>query len=235
MSKLSITTRLSKKASGDLLTWDTEFWGMKIGKASSSNIDKWAVENTIGCICLLVPLNHVEEIQAAEERGFRFMDIRVTLGCRTRGQIANVHSFKAEEIDSLAEIARVSHRITRFYADPVFSDERCDDLYETWLRSSCDGWADDVIVVGEAQGYCTVHINDGVGSIGLIAVEENARGNGLGTDLVCGAIDHCYTRGIEKITVVTQGRNVSALRLFERCGFQITQTEWWGHRHYESS
>jgi len=232
MGKLSITTETARRAYGELMTWDTEFWGMRIGKATGSNIDKWAIENTVGCICLLVPLANTEEIQAAEARGFRYMDTRVTLECRVRGQIAAARSFGPEDVDKLAAIARVSHRITRFYADPRFDDQRCDDLYETWLRSSCDGWADEVLVVGEAEGYCTVHIKEGIGTIGLIAVDESARGKGFGTELVCGAIDHCFTRGLDKISVVTQGRNIPALRVFERCGFLTTHAEWWGHRWY---
>jgi dTDP-4-amino-4,6-dideoxy-D-galactose acyltransferase len=231
--KLSVTTKSALQPAGELLTWDGDFWGIRIGRANTSDIDKWAKENTVGCICLLINADEPGQIQAAEERGFRFMDVRVTLARATQGRLAAVRTHTPEDVDALAAIARVSHRITRFYADPRFPDERCDDLYETWIRSSCAGWADTVLIAGDKQGYCTVHVSGDEGSIGLIAVRQDSRGKGLGMELVDGAIDWCFTKGLDRITVVTQGRNTAALRLFQRCGFLIEKTEIWMSKWYQ--
>ena len=66
---------------------------------------------------------------------------------------------------------------TRFYADPRFPDERCDDLYDVWITRSAEGWADAVLVAehdGRPAGYVSCHADAGAGrgSIGLIAVAE---------------------------------------------------------------
>jgi RimJ/RimL family protein N-acetyltransferase len=42
-------------------------------------------------------------------------------------------------------------------------------------------------------------------------------------------------KGAGRITVVTQGRNVAALRLFERCGFLVESSEVWLHKWYEQT
>lgn len=231
--KLSITTQNAQQPSGDVLTWDTEFWGVKIGRAHTSDIDKWAKQNMVGSVCLLVDAAETADIQAAEERGFRFMDVRSTFEAKAQGRIADVRGHREDEIEKLVAIARASHRITRFYADPRFSDERCDDLYESWIRSSCAGWAERVLVAGETEGYVTIHVSEDAGSIGLIAVDEPSRGRGLGAELVCGVKGWCYEQGLKRITVITQGRNIAAQRLFQRCGFAIINTEIWLHKWYQ--
>lgn len=232
MKKISVTSRSARESSGEVLTWDSDFWKIRIGRSQTSDIDQWAKDNMVGSICLLVDAADTDEIQAAEDRGFRFMDVRVTYERRTQGRIAAVRPHTDEDIEKLVAIARGSHRITRFYADPHFPDDRCDDLYETWIRSSCAGWAQQVLVVGDTEGYCTVHVSGDVGSIGLIAVDEASRGQGQGMELVCGANGWCYDQGLKRITVVTQGRNIAAQRLFQRCGFVITDTEVWMHRWF---
>jgi dTDP-4-amino-4,6-dideoxy-D-galactose acyltransferase len=39
-------------------------------------------------------------------------------------------------------------------------------------------------------------------------------------------------QGAEKIGVVTQGRNVSAQRFYQRCGFVTRSVGFWFHRWY---
>lgn len=230
--KMSVTTRSALDPSAEVLTWDTEFWGVKVGRAYSSDVDQWARDNMIGCMCLLIPADDTNEIQAAEERGFRMMDVRMTLERSCPYEDWYMPEAKLEHAEQFAEIARASHWITRFYADPRFPVGRCDDLYETWIRSSLAGWADVVLTTDYVSGYCTLHVNGDTGTIGLIAVAEDARSAGLGGKLVRGAINWCHGKGLEKISVVTQGCNIPALRLFERSGFQTVSTEVWLHKWY---
>lgn len=253
MSRLSITSDLAATADPEILSWDTEFWGRTIGRAYTPDVNKWAADNLVNTVCLLVPADDPAAIQDAEERGFRFMDVRVTLEryttskCKASGQEPRspYRHFIPEQLEDLIRIARESHRITRFYADPHFPDERCDDLYEAWIRNSVDGWAQKVLVVArvittkdrwevaDAVGYCTLHVDGDTGSIGLIAVGKDERGQGIGMDLVNGAISECALSGAPKITVVTQGRNIAAQRVFQRCGFITKSTELWFHKQWQ--
>lgn len=216
-----------------VLAWDTEFWGVKIAEADHPDVDRWAVENTVGCVCLLVDASDTERIQDAEERGFRFMDIRVTLERPTHRSVdVATRVATRDDLDSLAYIARSAHRITRFYADPRLDDARCDDLYEGWIRNTFDGWGHVLALgdIGEPIGYVTVHLDGATSSIGLIAVDKNERGNGKGRLLVDGALSFAAADGATSMSVVTQGRNIPALRLFERTGFRVTRTKVWMHK-----
>lgn len=234
LSKITATTRNSDP---ELMAWDTEFWGVRVGRATRlDGLSEWAVANTVGLVCLLVDADKPHEIQAAEERGFRIMDVRVTLDTRTRARPSSVRLARVEDISRLCAIARHAFPLTRFYADPSLPNERCDDLYAEWTRSLCAGGADIVLVAdrdGQPVGYVTVNLDGDTSEIGLIAVASDFRGQGVGYELVRGALDWAFTRDAKEMTVVTQGRNVGALRTFEGCGFRVANTSLWLHRRYE--
>lgn len=108
---------------------------------------------------------------------------------------------------------------------PRSPDERCDDLYETGIARSLDGWADAVLVAdadGEPAGYVSLHAGTDAGSIGLIGVKPEKRSRGLGHELVRGAVRWSAEHSRQMVTVATQGRNIAALRTFESCGFRTT-------------
>ena len=110
-------------------------------------------------------------------------------------------------------------------------------LYETWIRRSCEGYADAVLVAetgGGPAGYITCHLSGSppAGSIGLVGVGGDARGAGTGTTLVGAAIEWFQGRGVQEVSVVTQGRNLAAQRLYQRAGFRIQAVELWYHKWF---
>ena len=172
----------------------------------------------------------------AEEHGFRFVDVRVTLEAPTAVSVQSVRPHREDDVETLRRIARTSHRDTRFYADPEFPDERCDDLYDTWIRRSCEGWADVVLVVerdGAPVGYMTVHrVDDDSGSLGLLGVDEGWRRHGIGEMLVRGAVAWCADAGLARSMLYTQARNVASQRLFQRLGFRTAAVDLWFHKWF---
>jgi ribosomal protein S18 acetylase RimI-like enzyme len=205
--------------------------------AQLEDVTAWALQNGIECLYFLASPDAPETWRLAEEAGFRVVDVRVELerpsapvetGVVTRPATAN-------DADALAEIARTSHGITRFYADPHFPEDRCDKFYSTWIRRSLlEGFAEQVLVVeasGSPVGYVTCHADahESKGSIGLIAVSNDTRGRGLGAALTRAAVSWCHANGLERTTVVTQGRNVAAQRTFQRAGFITASSGVWFH------
>ena len=141
------------------------------------------------------------------------------------------------DIPALKSIAACSHTHTRFYEDGHFSRERCNELYATWIEKSCESEADHVLVSvlpgHPACGYITCQFDTAViGSIGLVAVAEAARGQGLARALLNAALATFGKSGIRTVTVVTQGGNRNALRLYQKAGFIISREETWFHKWY---
>ena len=143
-----------------VLPWDSDFFGVRIGRVDAesvadddiSRLRTWAEREAVECVYYLADADDTPSIHAAERGGFSLMDIRVTLErvlapdeLGGSGTADGIDVAAAGDIDGLAAIARTSHRDSRFYADPHFPEQRCDDFYEQWIRNSCDDFADVVI------------------------------------------------------------------------------------------
>lgn len=79
-----------------------------------------------------------------------------------------------------------------------------------------------IAVIGEdVVGTCAV-IPQQAGVVGLakLAVDERLRGYGLGKRLTETAIDWARRHGAQKVTLVSSTKLQTALRLYERMGFQ---------------
>lgn len=200
-------------------------------------VDRWADEHEVACVYFLASGDDPASAHTAEDAGFHLMDLRTELSREAAPEpTKGLRLARDDDREVLRGIARSSHGITRFYADPRFPDDRCDDLYATWIDRSLDGWAQ-AVLVAEAEdvpsGYVSVHLDGEHGSIGLIAVDERARGRGLGETLSRGAVDWCTAQGAKSVSVVTQGRNAAALRTFERAGFRAQSVGIWFHKWYD--
>jgi dTDP-4-amino-4,6-dideoxy-D-galactose acyltransferase len=220
----------------EVLPWDSEFFGFRVGRLHGESLTpaliaeakQWCRANDVSCLYYLGPAEPVDN-----PGGFRFVDERVTCRWGARPVAATspaVRYFESSDLDSLERIARYSHRESRFYHDPGFDRARCDDLYATWIRNSCQGQADAVFVAtdqGRPAGYLTCTEN----SIGLVAVAEEARGRGLGRQLITAAQRYFYASGAAYAEVITQRRNQAALDLYLHCGFQVVNTHHWYHLH----
>jgi dTDP-4-amino-4,6-dideoxy-D-galactose acyltransferase len=237
----------AETAACTLLPWDSDFWGVLVGRVEEGEltaerlaaVDEWAQSNDVACLYFLADGDDPASAHTAERGGFRLMDLRVELRRPSSDERAlqRLRDARPSDAQALRRIARSSHGITRFYADPNFGDDRCDDLYDIWISRSLEGWAEGVLVADVeygAAGYVSCHLDDAnaTGSIGLIAVDERARGAGIGVDLARGAVGWCHARGAETMSVVTQGRNVGALRTFQRAGFLVDSVGLWFHKWY---
>ncbi len=226
------------------LEWDSDFFGYRIARAFSSRLRQedieairdWGRIHHIDCIYVLADADDAATVRFAETYGLQLVDVRVTfekriiLSERSRMKYDGSFSIRQScesDIPALQTIARASHRDTRFYYDAYFPSLRCDDLYGTWIEKSCRGYADMVFVaedVGEPRGYISCHLHERqTGQIGLIAVASASSGKGIGTALVRHAAQWLSEQGMTQVSVVTQGRNVNAQRLYQKCGF-VTQS-----------
>ena len=233
------------------LDWDSKFFERRIARITPHRLDRqvlaqvmtWCDANQIDCLYFLSAVDDPDTTRLAEDNNFRFVDIRLTLENRLHGYATTeVEDFIAirlctpQDVPALRAIAKVSHHDSRFYADPQFPSAACDALYETWIEKSCSGYADAVLVAelqGEAVGYVSCHLmGEARGKIGLVAVGANAQGRGLGRKLLNESLRWFWGFGVKDVTVCTQGRNIAAQRLYQRCGFLTRSVQLWYHRWF---
>ena len=234
----------------EYLEWDSDFFGRRIARAIVTSLNEktlaavqyWCDLHRIDCLYFLADSADLLATRLAESNKFRLVDIRVTLDRPVKGKPAlgscqtKIRGSLEQDITALRAIARTSHRDSRFYFDGNFPISLCDALFETGSDKSCRGWAQNVLVAedeGKPVGYVTCHLAaPETGRIGLISVGDKAQGKGLGKELVGQALRWFARQGVVTVSVVTQGRNVRAQRLYQRCGFVTRTIELWYHRWF---
>ena len=240
----------------ELLPWDSKFFGITIARVradtltpgSRAAIERWCLAREVRCLYFIARPDDSQTVKLAETDGYHLADVRMTfaldmaaasapMATDRRGPSRHVRRATEADLPALRRIARLSHTDTRFFYDDRFPRPLCESLYEVWIQSSYEGFAQGILVAedgGELAGFVTCHLakNGEDGSIGLIAVDADRQGKGIGRALVDGARDWLAERKIQRVSVVTQGRNVAGQRLYARCGFLPRKLELYYHRWF---
>lgn len=228
------------------LEWDSNFFGVRIARLTCEFLTEeivnlaflWCRENNIECLFFLADSSGKKTIDLAEKNKFKLTDIRITLEKYLTDHSAsdyqkNIASASHKDVSQLKQIASANHRDSRFYYDGNFLREKCDELFATWIEKSCEGFADIVLTAKTGDivnGYITCSVDENrVGNIGLVGVNPVSQGKGVGKILITSALNWFAENKAEKITVVTQGRNVKAQRLYQKNGFVIDSLKLWYH------
>jgi ribosomal protein S18 acetylase RimI-like enzyme len=237
------------------LDWDTAFFNLRIARVYGDSltsgdmprVDAWCAENAIDCLYFLARSDEPSVLRVTQMHGFDLVDIRITYSL----ELSNLSSIPyrhsevlvrpSESVDLLVlkRIARYSYTDSRFYADEHFPRQLCDSLYETWIDRSCAGYADIVFVAESNQtpvGYITCHLDtvNKQGSIGLVGVANQAQNQGVGQALIRQALAWFEAQKMLKGTIVTQGRNITAQRLYQKNGFLTKSVQLWYHKWYKA-
>ena len=114
---------------------------------------------------------------------------------------------------------------------PNIEYEKAEKIYVRWIKNSIHGYVDKIFVIKENKkvlGYITcklISISKKLyGLIDLIAVDKRFRGKGIGTYLIEGALKWFAAR-VKSVYVATQASNIEAIRLYEKHGFRMVNSE----------
>jgi GNAT superfamily N-acetyltransferase len=234
------------------LDWDSEFFGLRIARILSPKLNgeqmeqvlRWRESQCIDCVYWLVHADDSITVRLAEDCSFRLVDTPITFErtfddlVSTDGDVdpSEIRISKPSDIPGLQAIAGVSHHDSRFYHDPNFPVSSCDSLYAEWIKRSCEGYAD-VVLVAVSQdrpiGYISCHlVGNEEGKIGLFAVDRTVQGVGFGRRLLGKSLGWFKENGAKYMTVVTQARNCKAQRFYQRNGFVTRSVGLWYHRWF---
>jgi dTDP-4-amino-4,6-dideoxy-D-galactose acyltransferase len=237
-----------------VLDWDSTFFGLRIARLEGSRLRaaelealwQWCRNEQIDCLYFLADNSSQETIETAERAAFGFKDLRVTYERKSLAaaspnpiELANavrVRLHRDSDVEPLVKIARHAHTDSRFFFDRRFDPVKAALLYETWIRKACENEVGCVFVGefrGRPAGYlAATMLDDHTGQIGLVAVDESFHGKGIGGAMLNESLRWLTERGAARITVVTQGRNVPAQRLYQRAGFLTRDSACWYHRWF---
>ena len=232
-----------------ILDWDSKFWKKKIcfigpKKLTESIVfrcKKFIKKNKVDMVQFLSNCHESESVKIAEKNNFGFKDIRITLEKKVDkkkkiklNKSISLRKAKLTDFKFIKPIARESYLDSRYYFDEFFSVNRVKNFYEGWLKKAILGTFDDLCLLicykKKPVGFCTIKIRTPNAIIGLFSISSKYQGKGFSKILLKYLNYEMKKDNIKKITVVTQGRNYSALKAYQNVNFKISRTELWYHK-----
>lgn len=220
------------------LAWDSDFFGFKVGRVIISQgeiVSCEALRNAIDglkstLVYVFVPKNERVQLDSGLSRIGKKYDVRTTFGktfdMESWGDVA------VDCVDEMSEeiklLAYASGWCSRFNEDvrlrPYFKA-----LYKQWLENDLLHGAVLVARTGKhIVGLATVNKIGSEGKIGLVAVDPNQRGKGIGSRILKMTDAWFCQNGITHSEVVTQGKNIAACALYKKAGYELqSQYEVW--------
>lgn len=224
-----------------ILDWDSAFLGYKVAMIEEGCMTPIDFNNCYNDLLQLnvkllywpSDFNCIYQESIINEHNGLLVDVKTTYELKIDASIsdqaiplADIKFYQNEEANvELLNLAVQCGEYSRFKLDPNITFNKFAELYSAWMIKSVQGtMADDVIVVKEnnqIKGVITVYIENSIGNIGLVGVDEQSRGKGIGGKLIKAALGYFIHKGCETVRVVTQGKNEAACKLYEKYGFYV--------------
>lgn len=144
---------------------------------------------------------------------------------------SDIRPASAEDLAALEKIAATAFSKSRFASDPLLNKEKVGELYSLWVKNAFLNKEKTVLTSCACDGFVICDFSSERCHIDLLAVAESARGKGVGKKLLLEAERLAAEFGCKEMLVGTQAANVSALRLYEKCGFRVAFTSQTYHLH----
>ena len=184
---------------------------------------------------------NIAAAQFLEDLGFRLVDTRLGLEKSTavsptgreEGEAGcEIRAAKSLDAEAVVDLARRSFVYSRFHLDPQIPKALADRIKAEWVGNFFKGKRGDQMMLaqdaGKVVGFNQILVGADQGVIiDLIAVDPAWRGRGIAAELICAAEQRYPQR--TRTVVGTQAANVPSLRLYQRLGFRIFESEYIFH------
>jgi dTDP-4-amino-4,6-dideoxy-D-galactose acyltransferase len=209
------------------LLWDSDFFNIKIADCCYQKPVNFKNLNDFDLIYFKsgAPFN-------MRIKGFRnsFSEVKMVFIKNivyNKKESKNIFSIKDNHLitSEIYELAYESGKFSRFNLDPKFSDDKFKEFYRKWVDNAINNsFADDVLVYKECDkvlGFVTYQINADKATIGLIAVNPNCQGKGIGSKLLNHVEQQLFMQKINTLHIPTQESNKAACNFYTKLGYSI--------------
>jgi dTDP-4-amino-4,6-dideoxy-D-galactose acyltransferase len=223
------------------LSWDTDFFGFSVVQLNNEQFNYRELKpllstlknKHIRLVYWIFPSNNYDANSAALENNGFLANERLIYTKRIKNvneTDKHIISYLHKPINErLKNLARASGEYSRYKLDHQFTKEQFNRLYDKWIERSLNGEiAEDVLVFieeGNELGLLTLGVNDGRADIGILAVDEKKRGQGIGKNLVLVAERRAYELDLEMLQVTTQKSNLVACQFYAKLGCSLEKSE----------
>ena len=232
------------------LEWDSSFFGFNIAFLSEREISNdivlemknFILEEDVRLVQYLCDCHDNKSVIIAESNGFHFTDIRLTFEKKISKLITSNlptnFTYGIAEKNHIKALKKISEHLyvdSRYYYDGNFDSTKINQFYKGWLEKAVKGLFDDecycIFFKNVPVAFCTIRYNSlSKATIGLFGISTNYRKLGLAKSLLDCINNTLYVKNIKEVFVVTQGRNYSAQRTYQRSSFLSHKSEIWYHK-----
>jgi dTDP-4-amino-4,6-dideoxy-D-galactose acyltransferase len=222
----------------EILPWDTNLLGYTVGRLhpGSTALEEVAAvvaearRQRVRLLYWFVEPDDLQAAHTAQGLGARLVDRKITYTLvvpepGSKGLPAGIEP-TVELTPALSSLALQSGPYSRFQTDVEFAADVYAKLYTRWIENSVAKTLAREVLIYRPQpgasplGLVTLGLKISRVDIGLLAVDEKARGQAIGGKLIEAACQRTIAWGSTTLQVVTQQDNTKACRFYERCGFQ---------------
>ncbi|MEN7547502.1 GNAT family N-acetyltransferase [Rapidithrix thailandica] len=224
------------------LPWDSDFFGIQVARLEvpapglAKALSLLKTEGT-DLVYWSTPEAHTGIEQVLETYGGQMVVERLTMINRSLPKTyasPNVTMYPEKEAcHTLLALGEKCGQCSRYYHDPFIKRQQVDALYRLWVVNSLRGpLANGILVYKDHHrivGMLSVKVEGDIGYMGIMAVEDEYRGRGVGKALLQTAIHWFAEQGIQQAYMVTQQGNIPTKSLFEKFGFEEQRKELFYH------
>jgi len=214
------------------LDWDSAFFGCEVGTVNWSSELKERIARELEFDLVYV---HSSDPFYLEDRQhypyyMELVDHKLVLGCPIEDFQMNgapnvqVEEWRESEISKeLYELALMSGEHSRFRVDSYLPFASFEGLYRKWIESSLESQYKGVLVYRQhdlVRGMISLNCANETGTIELMAVHPDCRGQQLGQALIETAYQWQKEQGSRLLKVTTQNSNEGAVKFYKRFGYK---------------
>lgn len=215
------------------LDWDSSFFGYEIGRLDHKG-KKFKVSDIKGLedydLVYVYSKNKLKNENLT--RCYPKIIFQLDLNSEKKhfSLIDNISELCASPVNTrnknrLFDLAYQSGVYSRFKLDRKFTKNEFKRLYKKWVENSIRGEIADQILVNRngidsINAFVSIQHEGLKSTIGLIAVDKEYRGKGIGTKLIEGCKYFAQQRNSKYITVATQKENIKACNFYIKKGFK---------------
>ena len=228
------------------LEWDSEFFGLRIGRTDVCSINglqqlsdmESSIKKEYDLLYVFIHKDINGTLLEWEQQGAMPVDNKTVYikNVSAKKDDPNVGLYGGIAPDEdLYRLAIASGIYSRFKTDDRMPRGSFERLYNRWIEGSVSGELANAVFVHKdyrVNGLVTVRWDEREATIGLVAVDKDVRGHGIGSRILQTMENYLATHTkTEKISVATQYSNIPARRLYEKNGYTVESItniyHWW--------
>lgn len=227
----------------EFLPWDSEFFGVRIGKVDLdgstsgdlTSIDEEARDLKIDCLYGTLHDPGVgQTADTLQRHGHRLIEVglrfrRPDVPFTARATESNVRYGTLDDIEMLSDSLDTLAPWSRFAADPRFGPDAARRMHEAWVvRAASEPDQRMLAITEDAQGVTGIatHVRTPIPRVDLMGVIR--QGSGASWAMLGLLVE--WAGGGEIEAGPCAARNIAPCRFLEHCGFAITSVHYQFHR-----